>query len=46
MGILSLTLRIWRQAGPGEPGGFEVFGLDAVSTDLSLLEALEVVVAT
>ena len=41
MGTLSLTLRIWRQAGPGEPGGFEVFGLDAVSTDLSLLEALD-----
>ena len=40
-GLISLTLRIWRQAGPGEPGGFEVFGLDAVSTDLSLLEALD-----
>lgn len=41
MTTISLTLRIWRQAGSGEPGGFEVHRLDAVSTDLSLLEALD-----
>jgi len=41
MTTVSLSLRIWRQAGPGEPGGFEVFVLDGVSTDLSLLEALD-----
>jgi succinate dehydrogenase / fumarate reductase iron-sulfur subunit len=38
---LSLTLRIWRQAGPGEGGGFEVHRLEGVSADLSLLEALD-----
>jgi succinate dehydrogenase / fumarate reductase iron-sulfur subunit len=41
MSTVSLTLRIWRQAGPGAPGGFEVHTLEAVSTDLSLLEALD-----
>jgi succinate dehydrogenase / fumarate reductase iron-sulfur subunit len=38
---LSLTLRIWRQAAPGKGGGFEVHRLEGVSTDLSLLEALD-----
>ena len=41
MPTVSLTLRIWRQAGPDQPGGFEVHGLEGVSTDLSLLEALD-----
>lgn len=41
MTTLSLTLRIWRQAGSGDHGGFEVHRLDGVSTDLSLLEALD-----
>ncbi|MBM5822158.1 MAG: succinate dehydrogenase/fumarate reductase iron-sulfur subunit [Cyanobacteria bacterium K_Offshore_surface_m2_011] len=41
MPTISLTLRIWRQAGPDQPGGFEVHGLEGVSTDLSLLEALD-----
>ena len=41
MTTLSLTLRIWRQAGSSRPGGFQVHRLDAVSTDLSLLEALD-----
>ncbi len=41
MTTVSLTLRIWRQAGSAKPGGFEVHRLDAVSTDLSLLEALD-----
>jgi succinate dehydrogenase / fumarate reductase iron-sulfur subunit len=38
---VSLTLRIWRQAGPAQSGGFETFQLCDVSTDLSLLEALD-----
>ena len=38
---VSLTLRIWRQVGPGEPGAFETHRLEGVSTDLSLLEALD-----
>ena len=41
MSTLSLTLRIWRQSGPGDPGGFETHALEGVSTDLSLLEALD-----
>jgi succinate dehydrogenase / fumarate reductase iron-sulfur subunit len=38
---LSLTLRIWRQQQPGEPGRFETHRLEQVSVDLSLLEALD-----
>jgi succinate dehydrogenase / fumarate reductase iron-sulfur subunit len=38
---LSLTLRIWRQAGPVADGGFEVHRLEGVSADLSLLEGLD-----
>lgn len=38
---LSLTLRIWRQLGPGSAGGFESHRLEGVSADLSLLEALD-----
>ncbi|MEA5442419.1 succinate dehydrogenase/fumarate reductase iron-sulfur subunit [Cyanobium gracile] len=41
MTTVSLTLRIWRQAGSQDGGAFEVHRLDAVSTDLSLLEALD-----
>ena len=41
MPTLSLTLRIWRQAGPNDPGAFETHALEGVSTDLSLLEALD-----
>jgi succinate dehydrogenase / fumarate reductase iron-sulfur subunit len=38
---LTLTLRIWRQAGPAEPGDFEEHRLERLSADLSLLEALD-----
>ena len=38
---ISLTLRVWRQAGPDQPGGFESHRLEALSTDLSLLEVLD-----
>ncbi|MEB3171938.1 MAG: succinate dehydrogenase/fumarate reductase iron-sulfur subunit [Synechococcaceae cyanobacterium] len=38
---ISLTLRLWRQAGPDQPGGFETHRLEQLSTDLSLLEALD-----
>ena len=38
---ISLTLRIWRQETPEAPGGFQSYRLEAVSTDLSLLEALD-----
>lgn len=39
---LSLTLRIWRQASPEESGAFVRYPLEGVSTDLSLLEGLDV----
>ncbi len=38
---ISLNLRIWRQASPEAPGGFQSYRLEGVSTDLSLLEALD-----
>ncbi|MEB3331571.1 MAG: succinate dehydrogenase/fumarate reductase iron-sulfur subunit [Synechococcaceae cyanobacterium] len=38
---LRLTLRIWRQEGPREPGRFEEHRLEGLSPDLSLLEALD-----
>jgi succinate dehydrogenase / fumarate reductase, iron-sulfur subunit len=38
---LSLTLKIWRQAAPDRPGGFETHRLEGLSADLSLLEVLD-----
>jgi succinate dehydrogenase / fumarate reductase iron-sulfur subunit len=37
-----LTLRIWRQAGPGAPGRFEAYDAPGVSPDMSFLEMLDV----
>jgi succinate dehydrogenase / fumarate reductase iron-sulfur subunit len=39
---LSLTLTIWRQAATDTPGGWETHQLEGLSSDLSLLEALDV----
>ena len=38
---ISLTLRIWRQEGPDAPGAFVAYPLESLSTDLSLLEAID-----
>ena len=38
---MKLTLRIWRQLSPDQPGGFERHQLEDVSPDLSLLEAID-----
>lgn len=38
---ITLTLRIWRQEGPDAPGAFVAYPLEALSTDLSLLEAID-----
>ena len=38
---LSITLRLWRQVAPDQPGHFESHRLEQVSADLSLLEALD-----
>ncbi len=40
---ISLTLRVWRQDGPGVKGRFEDHRLNSVSRHLSLLEALDLV---
>ena len=37
---ISVTVRVWRQAGPGSPGGFETHP-QQISTDASFLEMLD-----
>ena len=39
---LNLTLKIWRQPGPDEPGGFREYQLQNISTHMSFLEMLDV----
>lgn len=39
---LNLTLRVWRQNGPDDRGGFENYQLDGVSPHMSFLEMLDV----
>ena len=41
MTTISLTLRVWRQESPQAAGAFRSYRLEDVSTDLSLLEALD-----
>jgi succinate dehydrogenase / fumarate reductase, iron-sulfur subunit len=38
---VNLTLRVWRQAGPSEPGRFETYQATGVSEDSSFLEMLD-----
>jgi succinate dehydrogenase / fumarate reductase iron-sulfur subunit len=40
--LLNLKLVIWRQAGPGQPGGFERYPCDGISEHMSFLEMLDV----
>ena len=40
---LSVTLRVWRQAGPDAPGKFVEYAAPNLSTDMSFLEMLDVV---
>ncbi len=40
---INLTLKIWRQKGPDERGGFETHKARDISTDMSFLEMLDVV---
>lgn len=40
---IRLTLKIWRQKGPADPGHFETFAAEGISTDMSFLEMLDVV---
>jgi succinate dehydrogenase / fumarate reductase iron-sulfur subunit len=39
---MRVTLHVWRQAGPGLPGGFVRYDLTDVSPDMSFLEMLDV----
>ncbi len=39
---LNLTLRVWRQSGPEDHGGFQTYRLAGVSTHMSFLEMLDV----
>ena len=39
---MKLTLHVWRQLGPNEPGGFETYELDDISHHMSFLEMLDV----
>jgi succinate dehydrogenase / fumarate reductase iron-sulfur subunit len=39
---MKLTLRVWRQAGPGAPGDFESYSVEGVSEEMSFLELLDV----
>lgn len=40
---IHLTLKIWRQNGPDDPGRFETYPAKDISTDMSFLEMLDVV---
>jgi succinate dehydrogenase / fumarate reductase iron-sulfur subunit len=40
---ISLTLRVWRQAGPQEPGRFETCEANNIPDDISFLEMLDIV---
>jgi succinate dehydrogenase / fumarate reductase, iron-sulfur subunit len=40
---VNLTLRVWRQAGPSEPGRFETYEATGISEDSSFLEMLDTV---
>jgi len=39
---MRLTLRIWRQKGPKEPGAFQTYSLDDANEHMSFLEMLDV----
>ena len=39
---MNITLRVWRQAGPSEQGGFKTYQVSDASPDMSFLELLDV----
>ena len=41
--LLNLTLHVWRQDGPNDPGRFETHQANGISTHMSFLEMLDVV---
>ena len=38
---MNLTLKVWRQAGPDAPGGFETYEVSGISEHMSFLEMLD-----
>lgn len=40
---IDITLKVWRQKGPGVKGGFETYHAGNISTDMSFLEMIDVV---
>lgn len=40
---INLTLKVWRQNGPNDPGDFEEYRAEKISTDMSFLEMIDVV---
>lgn len=40
---INLTLKIWRQKGPDDRGGFETYPAENISTDMSFLEMMDVI---
>ena len=40
---IDITLKVWRQKGPGVKGGFETYHAGHISTDMSFLEMIDVV---
>jgi succinate dehydrogenase / fumarate reductase iron-sulfur subunit len=39
---IAITVKIWRQAGPADPGRLETYALSNLSTDMSFLEMLDI----
>jgi succinate dehydrogenase / fumarate reductase iron-sulfur subunit len=39
---MTITLRIWRQAGPNAPGEFRTYTMNNISPDISFLEMLDI----
>ena len=40
---MNLTLKVWRQDNPGDPGRFETYQASDVKDEMSFLEMLDVV---
>ena len=40
--LMNMTLKIWRQAGPADKGGFVTYEVSDISPDMSFLEMLDV----
>jgi succinate dehydrogenase / fumarate reductase iron-sulfur subunit len=40
---IDITIKVWRQAGPGAKGAFETYHAGNISTDMSFLEMIDVV---